>query len=145
MEKKNKNICDTVGTRTVVEGPFEVADLMWDHQSLRSTGPWRQVKVISSLLMGLFTLDPRPLVFHNSSFIQYEQYEIRSSCKLMCSKWKVSTFSNAFRIDKRGKKRWAVRKPNSENSVHFIFNEKKSRGKGKTFLPMSHKKGKHAF
>lgn len=48
---------------------FQGADLMWEHQSFSSTGPWQQVKVISSLLMGLFTLDPRPLVFHNSSFI----------------------------------------------------------------------------
>lgn len=48
---------------------FQGADLMWEHQSFSSTGPWQQVKVISSLLMGLFTLDPRPLVFHSSSFI----------------------------------------------------------------------------
>lgn len=48
---------------------FQGADLMWEHQSFSSTGPWQQVKVISSLLMGLFTLDPGPLVFHNSSFV----------------------------------------------------------------------------
>lgn len=44
---------------------FQGADLMWEHQSWSSTGPWHQVKVISSLLMGLFTLDCGPLLFHN--------------------------------------------------------------------------------
>lgn len=104
-EKKNPNVCldksrehvlkekNTygAGARCTFEQTFEGADLMWGHQSFNSAGPQQQVKVICSLLMGLFTLDP--LAFHNSSFTP--QTEKITGKYVLNGKWKLFLGENS--------------------------------------------------